>query len=284
MDDPVPAPSYDFAFSGRRREEAASVPALLIFPYMPSMPNRRHCRLRRSTAGFTILETLIVIALVGIMAAVAAPFIQRILRREKLRSGVREVYSIVLAARMQAVKRNTQAIVWFDLANHRVFAWCDNLPYNYVQDAGEPAFATFEVPKDIYFRFAPNGGAVDSNSAVAFDTYNGNAALQNMVVFRGDGTLLPPGSATSGPPQRPSSVTADVPTGSVNCNTGRRCRGIFMSDEPTTGDVNDRNTFRISVDDFGSTGKASLLKWIPTSEGGTGGEFDYVPGPWKWAR
>ena len=81
-----------------------------------------------------------------------------------------------------------------------------------------------------------------------------------------------------------TTLTATVPNGSINCNTASsRCRGIYMSDHTTTGDVNDRNTFRISVDDFGQTGRASLLKWIPTSEGGNAGEYDYVPGPWKWS-
>ncbi len=238
----------------------------------------------RRSAGFTILETLIIIAIIAIVLGFAAPFIQRILRRERLRSSVREVYSIVLAARMQAAKRNTQTIVWFDLANHRVLAWPDNLPYNYVKDAGEIAFANYQVPKYIYFRFAPNGSAVDSATAVAFDTYNGNPALADMIVFRGDGTLLPPGSVSSAAPARPGTYTANVTNGSVNCNAGGRARGVYMSDQPTTNDVNDRNTFRISVDDFGSTGKCSLLKWLPTSEGGNAGEFNYVPGPWKWAN
>ena len=231
-----------------------------------------------------MMETLIVIALIGIMAAIVGPFIQRIVRRERLRSSVREIYSIVLAARMQAAKRNAQTIVWFDLANHRVVAWAENLPYNFTQDAGEVVFAQYEVPKYIYFRFAPNGSAVDSASAVALDTYNGNALLTDMIVFQGDGTLLPPGAVNSQQPVRPSSYSATVPYGSVNCNSGAGARGVYMSDEQTTGDVDDRNVFRVSVDDFGSTGKASLLKWIPTSEGGNAGEFDYVPPPWQWAR
>lgn len=248
------------------------------------VPCRRPDRPTHASAGFTILETLIIIAIIAIVLGFAAPFIQRILRRERLRSSVREVYSIVLAARMQAAKRNTQTIVWFDLANHRVVAWAENLPYNYVQDGTEIAFANYQVPKYIYFRFAPNGGAVDSASAVAFDTYGGNPALTDMIVFRGDGTLLPPGAVNSQQPARPGSYTATVPNGSVNCNSGTRARGVYMADQPTTNDVNDRNVFRISVDDFGSTGKASLLKWLPSSEGGNAGEFNYVPGPWVWAN
>jgi len=66
------------------------------------------------------------------------------------------------------------------------------------------------------------------------------------------------------------------------------CGNVFeviqkFSDQPLTGDVANRNTFRISVDDFGPVGKASLLKWVPTSEGANAGEVNYVPSPWGWA-
>lgn len=241
-------------------------------------------RLRRGSSGFTLIETLIVIVLIGMAAAIFMPYIQSTVRHEKLRSSVREVYSIILAARMQAVKRNTRVIVWFDLPNHRVTSWAENLPFDFVQSGTELTLAEYEVPKYVYFRFAPVGLAVDSQSAVAFDVYAGNAALVDMVVYQGDGTLLAPQGPGSGPPLRPGTLTATVPSGSVNCNNGGgRARGIYMSDQPTTGDVNDRDTFRISVDDFGSTGRATLLKWLPTSEGGNAGEYNYVPGPWKWA-
>jgi Tfp pilus assembly protein FimT len=230
-----------------------------------------------------MIETLVVLVLAGILAAITAPFIERTVRHERLRSAVREVYSIVLAARMQAVKRNTQVVVKFDLPNRFVYSWSDDLPYNYTRDAGEEMLSSFRVPEWIYFRQAPNGAGVDSASAVAFDTYNGNAGLVDMIVFRGDGTILNPQSGTSGKPRKPGTLTATVPSGSIDCNSGGgRCRGIYMSDQPTGGDNPDRNTFRISVDDFGSTGRASLLKWISTAEGGNGGEANYVPAPWNW--
>ncbi len=246
----------------------------------PGIPLRSRRR-RRSSRGFTLVETLIVIALIAITSLVAAPFIQGYIRRERLRSCVREVYSIVLAGRMQAVKRNAQVLIQFDLPNHRVISWADNLPYNYVQDAGENTISSYSVPKNIYFRAAPNGGAVDDADSVAFDTYVGNPARLDMIVWRGDGTILPPQAGNSQAPARPTSYTSVVPSGSINCTGG--CRGVYLSDQPLTGDVANRNTFRISVDDFGPVGKASLLKWVPTSEGANAGEVNYVPSPWGWA-
>jgi prepilin-type N-terminal cleavage/methylation domain-containing protein len=246
----------------------------------PGIPSRSR-RCRRASRGFTLIETLIVIALIAITSLVAAPFISGYIRKERLRSGVREVYSMVLAGRMQAVKRNAQVIIQFDLPNHRVISWVDS-NLNYVQDAGEPTIASYSVPKNIYFRAAPNGGAVDDTDAVAFDGYAGNPARVDMIVWRGDGSVLSPQAANSQRPVRPTSYTAVVPAGSINCTGG--CRGIYMSENQLTGDVNNRNVFRISVDDFGGTGKASLLKWVPTSQGANSGEVNYVPSPWSWAQ
>ena len=58
----------------------------------------------------------------------------------------------------------------------------------------------------------------------------------------------------------------------------KNCRGIYISDKAAGGDE-DQNIFRISVDDFGPSGHASLLKWLPDDQGGNKGETDFVPPP-----
>jgi len=78
-------------------------------------------------------------------------------------------------------------------------------------------------------------------------------------------------------------VTASVPHGSIDCNPTTRCRGIYIADNNQTGFTSNRNVFRISVDDYGRTGRVSLLKWLPASDGGNAGENNFVPGPWVWA-
>ena len=245
-------------------------------------------RMSRNAAGFTMIETLIVLMMAGLVAVIATPFIQSTIRHERLRSSVREVYSIILAARMQAVKRNTRVIVWFNLAAtpHEVISWAENQPFDFIQNANEPTLTRYEVPPYVHFRMAPVGLAVDSPSAVAFETYGGDATITDKLIYQGDGTLLNPECGDCVRPLYPTTYTAMVPRGSVNVNAppNNRARGIYMSDNVTTGDVNDRNTFRISVDDFGQTGRATLLKWLPTPAGGNAGEYDYVPQPWSWSN
>ncbi|MEP6768447.1 MAG: prepilin-type N-terminal cleavage/methylation domain-containing protein [Acidobacteriota bacterium] len=256
---------------------------LALHPSISSVPAPRG-RHRRSR-GFTMAEMLIVLAIMATVVAIGIPTFMRFVRRENLRAPVREVHSIVLAARMQAAKRNQQVIVLFDLPNHRVMSWADNLPYNYIHDVAEPLLADFHVPDKVVFRAAPNGGAVNDADAVAFDTYLGIGTRVDMIVFRPDGTTLPPEAGNSIRPALPGSppgsgYTATVPAGSVNCAAG--CRGVYMADNDSTGDFPNRNVFRISVDDSGSTGRVTLLKWLPSSEGGNAGEVNFVPGPWRW--
>ena len=241
----------------------------------------RHRRAR----GFTMAEIIGVLGIAAMVAGIAIPTALRFVRREKLRAPVREIHSIVLAARMQAAKRNQQVIVQFDLPNHRVMSWADNLPYSYAHEAAEPLLADFHVPDDLVFRAAPNGAAVNDADAAAFDTYLGIGTRVDMIIFRPDGTTLPPEAGNSIRPVLPGSppgsgYTATVPAGSINCAAG--CRGIYIADNDAAGDFPNRNVFRISVDDSGSTGRVTLLKWLPSSEGGNAGEANFVPGPWRW--
>lgn len=254
---------------------------------MGPAPARRGARYDRSRneRGFTIIETLVVIVLGIIISALAMPFFFRIYKRQKLRSAVQEAYSIVLAARMQAVRRNMPVVVFFDLTNHQIKSWADipraaSPPNNFTQDLDEPTITQWKIPDFLLFTDAP-GGDVDNAHAVAFDQYNGNAALVDRIIFQADGSLVQPQAANSARPARPV-YTATVKAGAINC-AGSLCRGVFFSDLDKTLEP-DRNVFRISVDDFGSTGKVSLLKWLPASYGGNGGEIDYVPGPWVWAN
>jgi prepilin-type N-terminal cleavage/methylation domain-containing protein len=237
----------------------------------------------RQSRGFTMAEVVITSALIGILTAVASPLIFRMMRRERLRSHASEIYSQVLAARMQAVKRNTPVVLFFDLPNRDIISWAEVAPFDYVQNpATEPTLSYWQIPKYLLFSFAP-GGLTDGANAVAFDTYLGNAAIVDKIIFLGDGTLLQPQAANSARPARPGTYTASVPFGSVNC-VASVCRGVFISDFDLNSDPH-RNVFRISVDDFGVSGKASLLKYLPPAPtaGGNAGEVNYVPGnPWPW--
>jgi len=232
---------------------------------------RRHAGKR----GFTVVELVVALAIASIVFLFAGPYLLRIYRREKLKSTVREVHALVLAARLEAVKRNQNTAFQVDAASGRLVSWVDSLPYNFIQDAGERLVNQYSLPGDIRF-VLPDGGT--GAAAISFDTYGGDSALMDRVVFQGDGSLVEPQAPHSKRPIPPVSLTSDVPSGSVNC-PDLQCRGIHMTNRISSGVI---EIFRVSVDDFGSTGKVTLLKWLPVTQGANPGEWNYVPPPWKW--
>jgi prepilin-type N-terminal cleavage/methylation domain-containing protein len=229
----------------------------------------------KGIAGYTMVEMVVVVGIIGIMAGIAIPFFNKMFRRNRVRSAVQEVYSLVLATRMQAAKRNQPVVLQILINNPAkcpetkqcAVMWVD-ANRNFVQDAGELTLQRQIIPDYVFFRYP--GGAVNGANAICFDKYLNDATLKDMVVFLGDGTLALPQAANSAAPTKPLAFTATIPSGSINC-TSNPCRGIYMTDQPGR----DANVFRISVDDFGRTGRASLLKRLSG--------ITYVPGPtWQW--
>lgn len=240
-----------------------------------AMSSRRPRRF--SEHGLTAIEVLVALAILASACLFTSAYLHTILKRERMKATVREISTLVLQARMQAVRRDCNVVLHIDPVARDMTSWADSLPLNLIRDPGEPVLSYFRLPASVSLQSV--GGKVDGPDSVSFDEYENDATLVDRIVFRADGSLVVPQAANSRPPARPLTFSADVPPMSVNCRlTG--CRGVFVADRGDAGPS--RNLFRVSVDDFGRTGKTSLLKWLAPEHGGNGGERNFVPPPWKW--
>ncbi len=75
--------------------------------------------------GFTLLELLIVLAIVGVMALLITPWMLGTIHRTRLVSAAKELASILQVARLEAIKEGREAIVEYDPARNAFQAYID---------------------------------------------------------------------------------------------------------------------------------------------------------------
>lgn len=66
---------------------------------------------RRRTAGFTITEMLVVVAIMGLLAAIATPYMGDMIRRQRIKTAAFDVFASLAFARSEAIKRNTTVTI-----------------------------------------------------------------------------------------------------------------------------------------------------------------------------
>lgn len=73
--------------------------------------------------GFTLVELLVVVAIIAIMAAVSLPFLVNYLRHYKIRGGSQEVAKEIQATRGKAISKNANFGVVFMTVNESSYRW-----------------------------------------------------------------------------------------------------------------------------------------------------------------
>lgn len=139
-------------------------------------------RKHRRNRGFTVIEMIVVVAIIGIMATIGLPNLVRMIHRAKLDGIVRETSVLLQRARSESVRQNVPTVVRFDLVNNEIVAFADvdgvalgdpsDLIFNPI--AGEPHRTTdyeigrYQLPNLILFQAPaadPDGAVKDFSDA-----------------------------------------------------------------------------------------------------------------------
>jgi prepilin-type N-terminal cleavage/methylation domain-containing protein len=148
---------------------------------------------RRGRAGFSLLELVMVIAVLTVIMVIAQPRVAEALQRQRLRGAAERVATDLKFARGEAMRLRTYTLVVFDPVNDRYAAW-------YIDAATDPpAWAVMTDPLVPTRRLTVDLGSHPDHAvdimvanfegvpAVAFDPYG--AAIQGGGISLGLGRL-----------------------------------------------------------------------------------------------
>ena len=93
-------------------------------------------RLCNKQSGFTLIELIVIIAIVAVFAAIATPNFLSYLPKHRLNGAARQVMGDLMAARMKAVSQNNEFKIFF-LANGHEYTILDDDNNNRTADGGE---------------------------------------------------------------------------------------------------------------------------------------------------
>lgn len=133
--------------------------------------------------GFTLIEVLVVLAILAMITLMAAPYLATQIQRSKLIGAANQAVGVLRMARMDSIKNSQCAMVLIDPSLGQVQAFSDR-DADCVPSAPDVKIGEMVLPKNVTFT-APG----DKAAALSVKGFTTRAGNPNMAVFRGDGSI-----------------------------------------------------------------------------------------------
>jgi prepilin-type N-terminal cleavage/methylation domain-containing protein len=108
-----------------------------------------------SSNGYSVIEVLVVIALIGIICTIAAPNVSTMMKSYRLKSAANELASTLQLAKITAISQNANSVLTFNSASQTYSAFSDNgdgggTVNDGTQSGSEPTIATVNLENSYY--------------------------------------------------------------------------------------------------------------------------------------
>lgn len=148
---------------------------------------------KKSVSGFTLLEVMIVVAIIGVMAGIAVPSFIGWIPDYRIRSATRDIVSALQEMKMRAVAENSNTVIIFDLSKHSYETFVDDggaagtgTADDYVHNGSEVILRDIALPLGVEFvsstfnsSTAPYSFGFNSRGLPSKGATGGTITLQN---------------------------------------------------------------------------------------------------------